>query len=90
MVLVRNHLLCPYSSCVAHERGNTARIKAVIDEKRNVSIFKSKSSIAGERTRLLYLFRKWVRQATCPFCKKSIEVIIDETHNGRNVSLRQK
>ena len=90
MVLIRNHLLCPYSDCIAHERDNTARIKVSIDEKRNVSLYKSKSTINSERTRLSYLFKKWVREAKCPFCKKSIEVVIDETHNGRNVSLRQK
>jgi hypothetical protein len=90
VVLVRNHLLCPYSDCVAHERSNTARIKAVIDEKRNVSLFKSKSTIASKRTRLPYLFKKWIKQANCPFCTRSIEVVIDETRQGRNVHLRQK
>ena len=52
MVLIRNHLLCPYQDCIAHKRENTPRIKVLIDEKRNVSVYKSKSTIDSERTKL--------------------------------------
>ena len=24
----------------------------------------------------------------CPYCKRPVEVVIDETHNGRNINLR--
>ena len=33
-MLVRNHSLCPYSDCVAHDRRNIQRIKVLVDEKR--------------------------------------------------------
>ena len=41
LVLIRNHLLCPYSRCIAHERNNTARITATIAE---ISILRDSST----------------------------------------------
>lgn len=88
MNLIRNHLVCPYSDCIAHERGNMLKIKVSIDEERNVLLRKSKSTVRTKRTRLPYLYEKWVRLKECPYCNKPVEVVIDETHTGRNIYLR--
>jgi hypothetical protein len=86
-MIVRNHLLCPHSSCVAHERKDENRIRALIDEKRNVTLEQS-SKDKKTMTKLPYLNKKWIVRKTCPFCYRDVEVVIDETHDGRNISLR--
>ena len=84
-VLVRSHLLCPYFDCFAHNRRDIQRIQVLVDESRNVELRKP---IPIEGTRLSYLYKRWVKLSKCPYCNKSIEVVIDETHTGRNIYLR--
>jgi len=86
-LLIRTHLLCPYFDCIAHERKNIPRIQAVVDEKRKIEL-REPASTERNRTRLPYLYRKWVRVSECPYCNKPVEVVIDEKHKGRNIYLR--
>lgn len=85
--MVRNHLLCPYLDCFAHQRNETLRIRALVDEERNVVLQKS---IAGKKakSKLRFLYKLWVIPSKCPYCNRPVEVVIDETHNGRNISIR--
>jgi hypothetical protein len=41
-----------------------------------------------KRTKLPYLNKKWIVPGKCPYCNRGLEVVIDETHNGRNINLR--
>jgi len=41
------------------------------------------------QTNLPYRYTKEVYAEVCPYCLKPVEVVIDETHDGRNISLRQ-
>lgn len=84
--LVRTHLLCPHKDCVAFSRSNAYRIQAVIDENRNVQLQKPKNV---QSNRLPYLHKLWVRQGICPYCNKELELVIDETHKGRNIYTRK-
>jgi len=86
-LLIRTHLLCPYFDCIAHSRKNIPRIQAVVDEERRVRLRKPISTEIT-RTRLPYLHKHWVRPEKCPYCKKPVEVVIDETHIGRHIYLR--
>lgn len=86
-VLVRSHLLCPYSDCVAHYRKNSPRVQVLLDEERAVSLRKGVSG-KSVKTRLPYLNKRWVRLKECPHCDRPLEVVIDETHDGRNIYLR--
>lgn len=83
--LVRTHLLCPHSDCVAHFRGDPYRIQVLIDNDRNVILQKPQDIPSA---RLAYLYKKWIKSSKCPYCGKALEVVIDETHEGRNVNLR--
>ena len=86
--MVRNQSLCPYNDCVAHKRSEDNRIRVLIDEKRNVKLEQSLRADKKKTTRLPYLSEKWVVAQKCPFCHRSVEVVIDETHAGRNINLR--
>ena len=86
-VLVRSHLLCPYSDCVAHYRKDTPRIHVLLDEERAVSLKKDVTNKIV-KTRLPYLNKRWVRLKKCPHCNRPLEIVIDETHDGRNIYLR--
>ena len=86
-MLVRNHLLCPFADCVAHNRQDNKRIQVLVDEKRNVQLNKT-SPGKKIKTKLPYLCKHWIIPEKCPYCNRPIEVVIDETHNGRNVYLR--
>ena len=87
-MLVRTHLLCPYSDCLANHRDNDDRVRALIDEERNVVLEKSSSLAKSARTKLSYKGKLWAVPQVCPFCSRKFEVVIDETHEGRNISLR--
>jgi len=87
-LLVRNHSICPYSDCVAHNRKDENRIRVLIDEKRNVTLKQSLKSVRKRSKTLPCLNKKWVVAQKCPFCERDVEVVIDETHAGRNVNLR--
>ena len=84
-MLVRTHLLCPYNDCEAHLRSNPYRIQVIVDVNRNV-ILQKPQKIRGKK--LDYKNEKWVRNGSCPYCTKPVEVVIDETHQGRNVNIR--
>lgn len=86
-MLVRNHLLCPYHDCSAHQRGNSLRIRALVDEERKVVLQKS---IVGKKikSKLRFLYKLWVTPSKCPHCNRPVEVVIDETHDGRNINIR--
>lgn len=86
-MLVRNHLLCPYADCVAHHRQDAKRIQVLVDENRNVQLRKT-SPNKKTKTKLDYLGKKWIVTGKCPYCDGNMEVVIDETHNGRNIHLR--
>jgi len=86
-MLVRNHLLCPYKDCIAHRRKDSNRVQVLVDEKRNVVLNKTFISKV-KRTKLPYLNKRWVVPGKCPYCNRKLEVVIDETHNGRNINLR--
>ena len=86
-MLVRNHLLCPYAHCVAHRGRDAKRIQVLVDENRNVELRKT-SPDKKTKTKLAYLGKKWIVTGTCPYCDRNMEVVIDETHNGRNINLR--
>ncbi len=57
-MLVRNHVLYPYSDCEACKRSGDLRIQGYNEK--------------------------------CPYCQGPVEVIIDETHSGRNVYPRPR
>ena len=90
-VLVRNHLLCPYSDCICHYRSKDLRIQVLVNHvngEREVSL---KETVTGEkgRTNLPKKFTYEVYiELKCPYCQRPVEVVIDETHNGRNINLR--
>jgi hypothetical protein len=90
-MLVRNHLLCPYSDCIASDRSNELRIQVRInqdEDSRKVSLDKTFKT-DKERTRLPYKYTYEVfTKLSCPYCNRPVEVVVDETHKGRNVNLR--
>lgn len=61
------------------------RIQVLVDEDRNVELRKP---IPVEGARLSYLYERWVKLSECPYCNRPVEVVIDETHPGRNIHLR--
>lgn len=90
-MLVRNHLLCPYSDCEANKRSGDLRIQVVVNEddgERTVSLGKT---LKGEKenTSLPYRYTKEVYDAECSYCQRPVEVVIDETHSTRYIHLRQ-
>ena len=84
-ILVRTHLVCPYSDCIAHFRSDPYRIQVLIDNDGNVQLQKPKDIPSA---RLSYKYKKWIKSSKCPYCQKTLEVVIDETHEGRNINLR--
>jgi len=87
-ILVRNHLLCPYSDCEAHNRQKSPRIRIKVDEERNVTLSQSEKG-EKNKTSLPYQNKKWEKPTNCPYCNRELTVVIDETHNGRNIYLRK-
>ena len=59
-----------------------------VNDSRTVTLNRS---VKGEKdnTSLLYNYQREVYNKNCPFCQRPVEVIIDETHSGRNIYLRQ-
>jgi hypothetical protein len=91
-MLIRNHLLCPYSDCLANERSKELRIKLLVnqvdDNIREVQL--EKSTVEGKRrTSLPYNGKKEVCTKTCPYCNSQIEIVIDETGPTRYVHTRK-
>jgi len=64
------------------------RIKVLVDEARNVELQKSVAGEKKSRSRLDYKYKLWVIPQNCPFCNRPVEVVIDETHNCRNINIR--
>jgi hypothetical protein len=91
-MLVRNHLLCPYSDCEANKRSGELRIQVIVNEVTNGRTVSLRKTAKGEkeRTTLPYNFNREVYGEKCPYCQRPVEVIIDETHSGRNIYLKQK
>ncbi len=90
-MLVKNHLVCPYSDCEAHDKRKNLRIKIKVsaeDGKRKVTL---ERSVKGriERTSLPYNSQIEMFNASCPFCQRPLIVVIDERHWGRNIYLKQ-
>jgi len=86
-MLVRNHLLCPYSDCDAHYRAKDLRIQVQVNDKEGKREVTLKQTVKGkiERTNLPYKYAKEEYRQTCPYCQRPITIVIDETHNGRNI-----
>ena len=92
MVLIRNHLLCPYSNCDANKRSGDLRIQLLVNQENDKRKVNLKSTLKGQRgkTDLPYRNTKEVySELFCPYCKKPVEVVIDETHTTRYIHLRQ-
>jgi hypothetical protein len=88
-MLVRNHLLCPYGDCVAHDRSGELRIQVLVSDERLVNLKKTAKGKRGKTSLPYKGTREVVRGQLCPYCRKPVEVIIDETHVTRYVYLRQ-
>ena len=91
-MLVRNHLLCPYSICNANKRTGELKIQVLVNQTNGERIVGLKPTIRGKRKRtdLSYNFIKEGHSGlSCPYCNRSLEVVIDETHSTRYVHLRQ-
>jgi hypothetical protein len=91
-MLVRNHLLCPYSDCEAHGRSGNLRIQVIVSEgndKRLVSLAKTMKVEKKKKTSLPYIHTEEIYREKCPYCRRPIEVVIDETHATRYIHLRQ-
>ena len=87
----RNHLLCPYSNCEANKRSEDLRIQVIVAEINGVREAILKKTVRGEPARTELSFRNDYEAfiEKCPYCQRPIEVVIDETHSGRNVYLRK-
>jgi hypothetical protein len=91
-MLVRNHLLCPCSDCVANKRSGTLRIQVQVNQIGSQREVRLEKTVAGERgtTNLPYKYTVEVYKGfSCPYCNRPVEVVIDETHSTRYVHLRQ-
>jgi hypothetical protein len=91
-MLVRNHLLCPYSDCEANKRSKELRIQVLINEVNDERTVGLRKTLKGQKdnTTLPYKWTKEAYDSECPYCQRPVEVVIDETHTGRNISLRQR
>ena len=89
-VLVRNHLLCPYSDCVCHERSQDLRIQVILNQVNDKREVRLRKTIKGkrERTSIPYNYTKEICSEQCPYCLKPVEVVVDETHGTRYIHLR--
>ena len=89
-MLVRNHLLCPYSDCVCHERSQDLRIQVTVNQLNSKREVRLKKTIKGEgeRTSIPYNYTKEVYSERCPYCLRPVEVVVDETHVTRYIHLR--
>ena len=91
-MLIRNHLLCPYSNCDANKRSGNLRIQVLVNQVNDERDIKLKPITKGERgrTKLPYSYTKEVySELFCPYCNSPVEVVIDETHSTRYIHLRQ-
>jgi len=59
----------------------------LVDEERNIELQQS-SWKPPCKTKLKYKHELWEKPSICPFCDRPVEVVIDETHNGRNINIR--
>jgi hypothetical protein len=91
-MLVRNHLLCPYSDCEANKRSGDLRIQVVVNEINDERTVSLRKTLKGEKenTSLPYNYKREVYNEKCPYCKRPVEVVIDETHSTRYIHLRQR
>jgi hypothetical protein len=91
-MLVRNHLLCPYSDCEANKRSEDLRIQVIVNDVNDKRTVRLEKTLKGEKehTSLPYKWTKEVYDADCPYCQRPVEVVIDETHSTRYIHLRQK
>jgi hypothetical protein len=89
-LLIRNHLLCPYSDCSAHHKRKILRIQIQVNDEEGRREVTLKQTIKGkiERTGLPYGHAKEEYNQKCPYCQRPVIAVIDETGNGRNISLR--
>ena len=62
-MLVRNHLLCPYSDCEANKRSGDLRIQVVVNEVNNGRTVSLRKTLEGEqeRTTLPYNYNREAR-----------------------------
>jgi len=91
-MLIRNHLLCPYSTCDANKRKGNLRIQVLVNQTNDKREVRLKPTISGERgrTKLPYKYTKETYSGfSCPYCNRPVEVVIDETHSTRYIHLRQ-
>lgn len=86
-MIVRTHLLCPYQNCEVYNRTDSLRIQALIDEKRNVILQKPMDITSSK---IEFQNKKWIRPSSCPYCNKHVDVVINETNQGRDVYLRKR
>lgn len=91
-MLVRNHLLCPYSDCEANKRSGDLRIQVVVNEINDERTVGLRKTLKGEKenTTLPYKWTKEVYDSECPYCLRPVEVVINETHSTRYIHLRQR
>lgn len=90
-MLVRNHLLCPYTDCEANKRSGDLRIQVNVKEINGLREVTLKKAVKGEKSRTSLTYRNDYEAfiEKCPYCLRPIEVVVDETHSGRNVYLRK-
>ncbi len=86
--MVRNHLLCPHADCDAHRREDEERICVLIDAEGDVTLKQSLRTNKKSLTKRAFTNNKKITTLVCPFCHKPIELVIDETHTGRDVYFR--
>lgn len=91
-MLIRNHLLCPYSKCDANKRSGNLRIQVLVKQVNDKREVRLKQTVSGERgrTKLPYKYTNETYSGLfCPYCNRPVEVVMDETRSTRNIHLRQ-
>ena len=86
-MLVRNHLLCPYQDCEASKRSGDLRIQVAVNEINDERTVSLRKTLKGEKdnTNLPYKWNKEVYDSECPYCKRPVEVVIDENNNDDEI-----
>ena len=89
-MLVKNHLLCPYSDCEAHSRQGNLRIQIQVANEEGKRTVNLSQSVKGRiiKTSLPYNHVREEFRKTCPYCNRPIIAIVDETHWGRKIFLK--
>src|SRR3990170_287358 len=74
-MLIRNHLLCPYSDCIANKRSGDLRIQVLVNQLSGKREVRLKTSVSGERgkTDLPYKHTNEVYHGFCPYCNRPVE-----------------